>query len=294
MNAREVVLAPAQTSPGLVKIAFRALCAIAPGVAARIAHWLWFTPPRPRLSDTTRAFLATGAAIDLRVNGRGVAAWSWGPDMRNVPTIVLLHGWGGFAAQMQSFVPPLVNGGFRVVAFDAPAHGQSGASRFGSRQSTFFDFADVLVELSRRFDVVGLVAHSGGCTAASLAMRAGWRVPRAVFIAPMASPLAYRRMFEQALGITADVAQRFATEVERRLGASWEEFEVPSVARVAATPPLLVVHDRDDPETSWRDGAEIASAWPDALLVTTNGLGHRRLLRDPEVVAHVVAFINAS
>lgn len=286
MNAREVVLAPAPPAPGFVKIAFGLLSRIAPGAAARIAFRLWFTPPRTRVSDSTRAFLATGDALELRVNGRHVAAWSWGSG----PTIVLVHGWGGFAAQMQSFVAPFVREGFRIVAFDAPGHGQSGASRFGRRQSTFYDFGDVLADLSQRFDVAGIVAHSGGCTAASLAMRSGWRVPRAVFVAPMASPLAYRRMFEQALGMTDGVARRFSTEVERRLGASWSEFEVPSVARVLATPPLLVIHDREDRETSWHEGAEIASAWPGARLVSTTGLGHRRLLRDASVVAETVDF----
>jgi len=192
---------------------------------------------------------------------------------------------------MQSFVAPLVREGFRVIAFDAPGHGQSGASSFGRPQSTFYDFGDVLVELSQRFDVAGIVAHSGGCTAASLAMRSGWRVPRAVFISPMASPLAYRRMFEQALGMTDAVAQRFTDEVEKRLGASWSDFEVPSLASVVATPPLLVIHDREDRETSWHEGAEIAAAWPGARLVSTTGLGHRRLLRDTDVVAETVRFL---
>jgi pimeloyl-ACP methyl ester carboxylesterase len=286
MNAREVVLDPAPSSPSLLRTLFRALCAIAPGLASWIALRLWFTPPRPRVSNGARDFLSTGQRLDLTVNGRRVAGWSWGAG----PTIVLMHGWGGYASQMQSFVAPLTGAGYRVIAFDAPAHGQSGPSRLGSRRSTFYDFGDVLVELSRRFDVAGLVAHSGGCTAASLAMRAGWRVPAAVFISPMASPLAYRRMFQQALAMTDDVQQRFAADVEKLLGARWEEFEVPSLAERIDTPPLLVIHDREDRETSWREGAEIASAWPRAQLVTTTGLGHRRLLRDPEVVAAVTRF----
>jgi len=287
MNARELVLQPAPTGPSLLRAAFRALSAIAPALASRIAFRLWFTPSRPRVSAAAREFLATGESLDLTVNGRRVAAWMWGIG----PAIVLMHGWGGYAAQMQSFVAPLTGAGFRVIAFDAPAHGQSGASRFGARQSTFYDFGDVLVELSRRFDVAGLVAHSGGCTAASLAMRTGWRVPAAVFIAPMASPLALRAMFQQALGMTGSVARRFSDDVERRLGASWSDFEVPSLPQRLETPPLLVIHDREDRETSWSEGAEIAGAWPRARLITTTGLGHRRLLRDPEVVAAAVRFL---
>jgi hypothetical protein len=40
-------------------------------------------------------------------------------------------------------------------------------------------------------------------------------------------------------------------------------------------------------------GAAIAAAWPGAELVTTEGLGHRRILRDPAVVARVTDFLAA-
>jgi pimeloyl-ACP methyl ester carboxylesterase len=59
------------------------------------------------------------------------------------------------------------------------------------------------------------------------------------------------------------------------------------------SPPLLLVHDRQDAETSWADSAAIAQAWPGSRLVTTTGLGHRRILRDPAVVAEVVGFVAA-
>jgi pimeloyl-ACP methyl ester carboxylesterase len=58
-----------------------------------------------------------------------------------------------------------------------------------------------------------------------------------------------------------------------------------------ATPPLLLVHDRDDTETAWSDSADIARSWPEARLVSTTGLGHYRILRDPAVVAEVAGFV---
>jgi pimeloyl-ACP methyl ester carboxylesterase len=56
-------------------------------------------------------------------------------------------------------------------------------------------------------------------------------------------------------------------------------------------PPTLVVHDRDDAFTPITDGAAIAAAWPSARMRVTAGLGHRRLLRDPDVVSEVVDFV---
>jgi hypothetical protein len=73
-------------------------------------------------------------------------------------------------------------------------------------------------------------------------------------------------------------------------------FVAPLVAaghRVVALPPTLVVHDHGDREVGFRDGHETARAWPGARLLATEGLGHRRLLRDPAVVEEVVAFVAA-
>ena len=52
--------------------------------------------------------------------------------------------------------------------------------------------------------------------------------------------------------------------------------------------------DRDDDEVAWTDGAAIAEAWPGARLVTTTGLGHRRILRDAQVVSQAVSFVSGA
>jgi hypothetical protein len=77
---------------------------------------------------------------------------------------------------------------------------------------------------------------------------------------------------------------------ERRLRLPWGELSIVRQAP-ALDAPLLVVHDRDDMEVPWSDGAAIVEAWPGARLVTTTGLGHNRILRDPAVVAEVAGFL---
>jgi pimeloyl-ACP methyl ester carboxylesterase len=57
------------------------------------------------------------------------------------------------------------------------------------------------------------------------------------------------------------------------------------------TTPLLVVHDRDDNETLWEDGVTLVETWPGARMITTEGLGHRRILRDPAVVEAGTRFV---
>jgi pimeloyl-ACP methyl ester carboxylesterase len=275
-----------------MRFGFRTLSAVSTGLAARAAERVWFTPPRPRLSSASAAFLGTGTRADVVLEGRRVvAAWSWGEG----PTVLLLHGWGGNAAQFQHFVEPLVRAGYRAVAFDAPSHGASGASRFGKRQSTFFDFAEALVALAKTVEpVAGVIAHSGGATSVAWALRNGWSIPAAVFIAPMGSPISYQRVFADALSLSDAVLERFKSNVELHLQFRWEDLEMAGVGRAVDTPPLFIVHDRDDRETSWRESQNIAAAWPHATMRTTTGLGHNRILRDETVIGESIQFVSRS
>jgi pimeloyl-ACP methyl ester carboxylesterase len=272
-----------------MRLGFRALSAVAPSAAARIATQLWFRPPQPKVHPLARKFMDTGLRSTMIVRGRPVAVWAWGKG----PVVLLVHGWGGYGGQMQPFVEPLVRAGYQAVIFDAPAHGESGPSQLGARRTTLFDFGFVIEAIAtERQSLQGIIAHSGGCTAVAWAMlTAEWNVNSLAFIAPMASASAYRTLFHRALGLSEDVERRFIDMTSRQFGFRWDDLEVPGMAARMKTPPVLVVHDRDDNETSWAEGAAIAEAWPQSILKTTEGLGHRRVLRDPDVIDAVAGFV---
>lgn len=273
-----------------IRTGFRVLSTLTPGLAARAAARLWFRIPKPRVGEAAQAFLSTGERFTVDVNGHAVAAWRWGTG----PAVLFMHGWGGHGAQFQTMVHALSAVGIASVTFDAPSHGASAPGALGARYSTLFEFADALDVIARRTpEVIGVVAHSGGCAAVAwaLARDPGLAVPRLVFVAPFARPLKYMKLFQDTLGLSDAVLRRFQSDTERQFDFRWIDLEVPEMAARMKTPPLLVVHDREDRETMWQDGADIAAAWPDATLKSTTGLGHNRILRDPEVVQQIVAFI---
>ena len=76
------------------------------------------------------------------------------------------------------------------------------------------------------------------------------------------------------------------------MGRAWSAFDVAALAPSLAAP-LLMIHDRGDAEVPWQHGLAITRSWPGAGLLTTDGPGHRRILRDPDVVAAAVAFMAA-
>jgi pimeloyl-ACP methyl ester carboxylesterase len=265
---------------------FSLLERVAPRVGARWAERLWFSVPRPRGRRDEPA--TPGRPFQVRVDGRSVVGEVWGEG----PVVYLMHGWGGWRGQLGGLVDPLVESGHRVVAFDAPSHGDSDPGPAGPGRSTILEFADTLAAVvAAHGPAHAVVAHSLGATAAAFALRDGLPLERMVFVAPMADPLPYTRVFAGRLGFGERVRTRLVGRVERRIGMSMSAFDVPAMARALTTPPLLLVHDRRDAETSWSDSAAIAHAWPGARLVTTSGLGHRRILQAPAVVAEVAAFV---
>ena len=273
----------------LLRSGMRVLSRVAPEAAVRVFDRVWFSVPRTRPRPEAAAWLASGEPLGFRVHGRRVRAWAWGRG----PSVLLLHGWGGHAGQMHALAEPLLARGLRVVAFDAPAHGASDPSRLGGRRVSMFEIADALrIVAASCGPLAGLVAHSGGCTAAALALRDGWAGPeRIAFIAPFALPSDALAPFAQAIGASAQVRDRFRARVEAGFARPWSDFDIPGLARLRATPPLLVVHDRDDREVPWRHGDAVAAAWPRARRLDTRGLGHRRVLRDAGVVEPVASFM---
>jgi pimeloyl-ACP methyl ester carboxylesterase len=276
---------------------FAVLERTAPRAGARWAEALWFTVPAARGRRDRQA--EPGRPFQVRARGRVVAGEVWGerpaggdPGRGDPPVVYLVHGWGGWRWQLDGFVEPLVEAGYRVVAFDAPGHGASDPGPEGPGRSTILEFADALAAVAAATGPAhALVAHSLGATAAAVAIHRGLAVERAAFVAPMADPLPYTRTFAARLGFGERVRTRLVGRIERRVGLPLSAFAVPAMAADVPTPPLLLVHDRQDTETGWSDSAAIAGSWPQARLVTTSGLGHRRILRAPAVVAEVVGFV---
>ena len=213
-----------------------------------------------------------------------IATWTWGEG----PAVLLVHGWGSRGARLRSFVEPLVAAGYSAIAFDAPGHGDS-----SGRTSSLPQFAMAIDAVARAAGgIEAAVAHSMGCPSIGFAMTRGLTLRRAVFLAPPTNPGDYTQRFAEVLSIPPAVITIMKSRFERRYRMRWEELDLPRAAK-SFSAELLVIHDREDGEVPWASGAAIAAAWPGARFVTTEGLGHTRIVHDPDVVARAMGFLNA-
>jgi pimeloyl-ACP methyl ester carboxylesterase len=256
-----------------------------PELAGSLAERLFLTPPVPRDAAASALDLIDGRSGTVVHKGRHIATWRWGP--LDAPAVVLVHGWGGNAAQMRAFVFPLLSAGYRVIAYDQPAHGVS-----EGRLTGLPDLADVLAEVAGHHGGVrAVVGHSLGGTAAAMAH--AWKkldVAKFVLISPPSDLVGYSRRFARWHWLPEPVRRSMQNAIEERYGVRWEELELARVApRLVA--PALVIHDRADRMVPWKQGAAFAQQWRGARLVTTDGLGHRRILGDETITRAVAEFV---
>jgi pimeloyl-ACP methyl ester carboxylesterase len=270
----------------LRRTSFRLADLVAPGIAGRIARDLWFTVP-PALPPTR---LPDGARVfEVESLGAAVRGHVWGEG----PVVYLVHGWGGTGSQLSSYVEPLVARGHRVVMFDAPSHGDSDPGPSGRRRSHGVEFGKALDAVFAEFGPAeAVVAHSLGTISTYLTLRFGWlSTRRLVLVAPMVVAVPLFDQFQRVLGFGARTRRAFDRHLEEFVGVPMVEFDAIHQASHVDAVPTLVVHDRGDRQTPYADAVRLVDALPDARLVTTDGLGHRRILKDPAVVHQVVSFV---
>lgn len=265
----------------LFRAGFRMLEWCSPRLSAWAARYIFLSPRRYRRPAWERELLATAEPSTLRLGEREVAMWSWGTGS----PIVLVHGWEGRGAQLGHLVEPLMAMGHRVITFDAPAHGDT-----AGRQTNLMEFADCLWAVHRQVGpLAAVVAHSMGAGATGLAMSEGLPVGRAAFVAPPDDMAEITRRFADFIGLGDEGLGRLRKDLAQTVQVRVETLNARRFAR-RRRPPMLVIHDRDDAVMPFEDGAAVAGAYG-AQLVATRGLGHRRILRDPQIVARLVAFV---
>jgi pimeloyl-ACP methyl ester carboxylesterase len=268
-------------SPELAKAALRTLERMSPQLASRFAARLFATPGRRAPRAWERSIFAEAEPFQLHAAGTNLR----GARIGEGPAVLLVHGWGGGGSQLAAFVPPLLAAGCAVVAFDGPAHGAS-----TGRTATMPELADAAGDVARRFGARAAIGHSLGAAAVALALHRGLSLDAAVLVAPPRAATALFDGFCAAMGLSEGTRDRTRDRLERRVGVRIADLDLPAIAAGLRTP-ALVIHDAGDGEVPFEDGAAIAAAWPSARFVATEGLGHRRILRNPGVLDEARAFV---
>lgn len=273
-------LRPDQRKLRPIRGLFALTAPVAPGLTATLAEALFCRTVRQVPRPDEAAFLARAEAFAVTAAGQTIHGYRWGTEG---PLVVLAHGWWSHAGRFATMAEPLLAGGMRIAAFDAPGHGRSTGWR-----ASMPEFAAALeAVVAHTGPARAVIGHSLGGAAIVYALSRGLPAERAVILSAPTDLQAWFGHFRELVGLDERVFVRMRENLERRLRFSWHDLDLTRFARTLPHP-ALVVHDRDDPDVPFTDGEALAAAWPGAHFLATEGLGHRAVLRDEEVVRRVV------
>ena len=260
----------------------RSACIAMPRLATEAAYFLFVRPRRKRLRYLSS--LPAGASrYQIPFGQSKLVGYSWGAGPKKV---LLMHGWEGQVGTMLKFVEPLVAAGYQVIAMDGPGHGES-----GQITTNVFDCADGVEAVIDHFGGVdGIVAHSFGSAAALFACEDKLALEKLVCIAPMATLMSHVEVFHKLTHLTDEVLERLLRRIEERLNVKRETWNMITAAQKVDCP-TLIIHDADDKIIPIDHGYTLVKQFPQGRLVRTHGLGHKRILKDPDVVGQIVEFL---
>lgn len=264
-----------------IRLALQLYGRMAPEKAGRLVNRMAFRPSRLPMPSRYEYLLDNADSYtQLQHGARTIPVYSWGQG----PVILGVHGWAGAGIQFGAWVNPLVEAGYRVVLFDAPAHG-----RAQGESTNLFEMAEVVARVAASVGRVhGVLAHSIGCIAAARAIADGLKPDYLVMLAPPVSLTAVMDNLGRQLGLSQDVLAVHLQLMEERFGKSvWEQLDLEALSRTLTQRGLTVIDD-DDTSISPDESERVFNNWENANVLRTRGLGHHRLLWSPMVVDTVL------
>lgn len=247
-----------------------------------VAYRAWFTPPplSRRAAGRDAEAVAGLEPLSLPVGeGRTVAGFQVGEG----PLALALHGWGGRPVQMSDVARRLAGEGMQVVAPELP--GRAGGAPTDLKQ--IVAAVEELTSVLGRPQVV--VGHSLGALALRLV---SWDS-----IPPVVVLMAPGVKVSDSLGRFSERA-RLAPWVRSSLRSRLQDWDPGLFARIERTDPdqlpgadMLILHDPDDPDTSFASAAELSALRPATTLVPVPGTGHNGILHDTKALDAMVDFL---
>jgi pimeloyl-ACP methyl ester carboxylesterase len=270
---------------GYVQTKFKLISLVSKKKAAEKAFVVFGTP---FMKSVSKAPVKHAEVIHFHLNHKKMNGYRWNhPQPRKV---LILHGFGSAAHKFEDYAIKLIDKGFEVLAFDAPAHGHSEGITTNA-----IEYSEMIKEVMEKFGPISyFIAHSFGGISLSLALEqvkhsAGTKL---VFIAPATETTsAVDGAFKMLKLTNATVRNEFDKLIFEYSGRQTEWFSMRrAMHHINAT--VLWIHDEDDDVTPWADALKVKEDnHPNIKFLLTKGLGHRKIYHDPDIKNNVVEFL---
>jgi pimeloyl-ACP methyl ester carboxylesterase len=200
--------------------------------------------------------------------------------------VLLVHGWSGRGTQLFKIADALLKEGYSTISFDAPAHGKSPGN-----SSIMLEFIASIFELEKQFGPFEIaIGHSLGGMAVLNAAKLGFHTDKIVVIGSGDIVQDIIDDFIKKLQLKPAISIKLRDYFEAKYKEAMDNYSAFKAASEIKTP-ILVVHDENDYEVPVKAGIHIHQHTTNGELMLTQGLGHRKILGDTQVIQKVIEFI---
>ena len=214
---------------------------------------------------------------------KNIVTYEYGESSRK---ILLVHGWSGRGTQLFKIADELLKAGYSVVSFDAPAHGKS-----KGKMTIMSEFIASILEIEKQFGPFEIaIGHSLGGMSVLNAIKDGLKVEKAIIIGSGDIVQDILDEFISRLGLKQKISEGLRELFEEKYQLKMDDFSAYKAAQKIQIP-VLVIHDKDDPEVHVKAGIHIHEQLKNGTLYITEDLGHRKILGNPNVIKKILEFI---
>lgn len=271
---------------GYIQTKFRVLGFLSKQKAAEKA-FITFTTPY--IKAKAKGELKNAEKISFSFKGLTIKGHRWNhPQPRKA---LILHGFGSAGYKFEYYATALAHASYEVLAFDAPAHGESDGKTVNA-----IIYSEMIQEVSERFGPFdSFLAHSFGGLAISLALEKMEPRPdtRVVLIAPATETTsAIDGAFDTLRIHDPEIRRIFDDTILQLTGKEPSWFSVRRAIR-SAKARVLWVHDEKDEITPWADAEKVQQDHhPHIRFLVTKGLGHQKIYHDTGVKNEIISFLS--
>lgn len=271
--------------PQIIIISAKICAFISTKLVTKFAAKIFTTPikhkvPKRELEMDTKSEqkLIYVPAID-----KSVVTYLYGQSQSKV---LLVHGWSGRGTQLFKIADELLKNGYSTISFDAPAHGKSKGTT-----TIMSEFIASILEIEKQFGPFEIaIGHSLGGMSVLNAIKDGLQVEKAIVIGSGDIVQDILDEFTFKLGLKKEISAHLRDNFENIYQVKMDDFSAYKAAQKVKIP-VLVMHDKDDPEVSVKAGIHIHENLENGSLFLTEGLGHRKILGNQNVIKKIIGFI---
>lgn len=247
-----------------------------------------FCTPYMKSKVRTPSIFEKAEQLQFKLNGLKVIGFRWNANQPH--KVLILHGFGSAAHKFHQYISPLIAKGYEVLAFDAPAHGNSEGTRTNA-----VEYSQMIEAVIKHYGPVkSFLAHSFGGIALSLALEKTEHEADSniVMIAPATETTSAVEGAFKLLQINDDdVKKEFDNIIFEKSGQRTEWFSIRrAMNNIIAN--VLWVHDEDDDITPIADVLKVKQEnFPNIRFIITKGLGHKKIYSDAAIKKEVLNFL---